>query len=154
MLSALWAARTQEKQGFVPGSWAAHLQGTGRRSGAIHLTQNLSQAAREGSLGEGTLKPRCFTEVAVSLPGCDGSGSGEVHRPLSATFWHRSETEPLSQNLTTAWSGPAKDPPRQHTLQLDPSSLGFAGVIALTQQCRKKAIRQSVKGQGVHSCLS
>ena len=39
----------------------------------------------------------------MSLPGCDGSGSGEGQRPLSATFWHRLETEPLSQNLSTAW---------------------------------------------------
>lgn len=93
----------------------------------------------------------------MNLPGCDGSGSGEVQQPLSATYLHRSETEPLSQNLTTAWSGPARDPPRQHTLQLDPSGHGVfrcVGVIALARQCRKKARRQSVKGQGVHSCLS
>lgn len=89
----------------------------------------------------------------MSLPGCDGSGSGEVQRPLSATYLHRSETEPLSQNLTTVWSGPARDPPRQHTLQPDPSGWGTR-VIALAQQCRKKARRQSVKGQGVHSRLS
>ena len=64
---------------------------------------------------------------------------------------HRSECETLSENLTTAWSRPATDHPRQHTLQSEPFSLalfGFAGAIMVAQQCRKKPeSKKSVKGK-------